>query len=105
MKNISKQDGAVPASLLQIFFHQVSALLMIFIISSISIKFTVEMQLGIFGLVLLTIGSSSQKSYRLHSHISIAYDSPGFLSFEHDPCLRIMVVFGFERKKNLDNRA
>ena len=27
------------------------------------------------------------------AHISIAYDSPGFSSFGHDPCLRITAVF------------
>ena len=27
------------------------------------------------------------------AHINIAYDSPGFSSFGHDPCLRIMMVF------------
>jgi hypothetical protein len=26
------------------------------------------------------------------AHISIAYDPPGFSSFGHDPCLRIMTV-------------
>ncbi|MHB8120493.1 MAG: hypothetical protein ACYDHX_17555, partial [Methanothrix sp.] len=29
------------------------------------------------------------------AHISIAYDTPGFSYFGHDPCLRIMaVLFG-----------
>jgi lipoprotein NlpI len=31
------------------------------------------------------------------AHISIAYDSPGFSSFGHDPCLRIMKVLSIDK--------
>jgi len=38
---------------------------------------------------------SPKKITAFTAHISIAYDSPGFSSFGHDPCPRIMMVFAF----------
>ena len=45
---------------------------------------------------------SPKKSSAFTAHISIAYDSPGFSSFGHDPCLRIMAV-SIQIRADLDN--